>query len=115
MTTNSNPLRKLLEAAALLHPKHFRWVSRTLLEAVENDIANQEQKLITVLGLRDRGIHVRYSDAEIKEMQATLREYTDIEVFVRELDSAVSDLATTASVRGWKKALANLQTWMRES
>ncbi len=115
MTTNSNPLRKLLEAAALLHPKHFRWVSRTLLEAVENDVANQEQKLNTVLGLRGRGIHVRYSDAEVEEMEVTLRQYSDILKFVRELDNTVSDLSTTASVRGWKKALANLQTWMRES
>ncbi len=115
MATNTNPLRKLLEAAAFLQPKHFRWVSRTLLEAVETDIANQEQKLGSIITLRDRGIHVRYTDEEILEMEVTLRQYLDILKFVRELDSTVSDLSTTASVRGWKKALANLQTWMRES
>lgn len=115
MTTNSNPLRKLLEAAALLHPKHFRWVSRTLLEAVENDVANQEQKLGSILYLQERGIQVRYTNEEIGEMRTTLRDFVEILAFVRELDSTVADLATTASVRGWKKALANLQTRVRES
>ncbi len=115
MATNTNPLRKLLDSAALLHPKHFRWVSRTLLEAVENDVANQEQKLGSILTLQERGIPIRYTDEEVGNMRTTLRDYVDILKFVRELDNTVSDLSTTASVRGWKKALANLQTWMRES
>lgn len=114
MTTNTNPLRKLLDSAAKLQPKHFRWVSRTMLEAVENDIVNQEQKLGSVLYLQERG-SCRYTNEEIGEMRTTLRDYVEILAFVRELDNTVSDLSTTASVRGWKKALANLQTWMRES
>jgi hypothetical protein len=110
--TAPNPAHKLASAASLLAPKHFRWVARAALEAMERETERLEQRVATVYVLQKHGAGFGATPDNLSELETSLAEHRAVVVFAKALDEAVAEIAATASVRGWKAAGAVLAKWM---